>query len=296
MAVTKYASRMPRPPVETIADQLFFTTVFIETFTQTSRSTGTGFIINYPQGDQATPVLITNKHVFEGAGEAAFTLARDAGGEPANSGTRMTVTDFNRQSWVGHPDPAVDVAAMFFGTVLNAMTENKAPAFYRGFGPEQLLTQTDAEQLDAIEQITLIGYPNGLFDQSSMLPIARRGQTATPIFNNYNSLPAFLIDASVFPGSSGSPVVLYDRGTFTTRDGTTHIGSRLALLGVVAAVHTRQVNGVVQMISTGVATFDDMIDLGIVFKSSAIQECVFALFESVDLPLPTTAVPPQQLA
>lgn len=287
---------MPRPPVETIADQLFFTTVFIESFTQTSRSTATGFIINYPQGQQTNPVLVTNKHVFDGAAQVAFTMVRANGDEPATAGTRMAVTDFSTKTWVGHPDSGVDVAAMFFGGIINAMTDMGAPAFYRGFGAEQLASQDEVEQLDAIEQIMLVGYPNGLFDTASMLPIARRGQTATPIFNDYNRLPAFLIDASVFPGSSGSPVVLYDRGTFTTRDGATHVGSRFALLGVVAAVHTRQVNGIVQMINTATATFEDMIDLGIVFKSSAIQECVFALFENTGLPLPMSALSPDELA
>lgn len=289
---------MPRPPVETIADQLFYTTVFIESFTPTTRSTGTGFIINYPaENGQIRPVLITNKHVIQGAVEVAFTMpAAEETGEPAKRGTRMVLSGFNTNSWVGHPDAGVDVGVMFFAGILEAMSNNNAPAFYRAFEPEMLVTQETANSLDAIEDVTMIGYPNGLFDQSSMLPIARRGQTATPIFNDYNDLPAFLIDASVFPGSSGSPVMLYDRGTFTTRDGTTHIGSRMAVLGIVAAVHTRQVNGIVQMLNAGVATFDDMIDLGIVFKASAIQETVFTLFEANNIPLTSAIASPEELA
>lgn len=289
---------MTRPPVETIADELFYTTAFIESFTQTSRSTGTGFIINYPAGNGLwRPVMITNKHVLSGAQQLAITMpAAESDGQPANRGTRMTLTGFNANSWVGHPDSRVDIAAMFLVDVVNAMVSSGAAPFYRAFLPEQLATREGANSLDAIEQVMMIGYPNGLYDQASMLPIARRGQTATPIFNDYNNMPAFLIDASVFPGSSGSPVVLYDRGSYTTRDGTTHVGSRFALLGVVAAVHTRQVNGVVQMASAGVATFDDMIDLGIVFKASAIQEAVFALYEASGIPLPIATVAPEELA
>ncbi|WP_433875219.1 S1 family peptidase [Sinomonas atrocyanea] len=289
---------MVRPPVETIADQLFYTTVFIEAFAHESRLTGTGFIISYPaENGLKRPILITNKHVLNEAQQVAFTMpAEDGAGQPASRGTRMVVTDFSSRTWVGHPEAQVDIGAMFFAQILDAMNENGAPPFYRGFGPEQLVTQETANSLDAIEQVTMIGYPNGLFDQSSWLPIARRGQTATPIFNDYNDLPAFLIDASVFPGSSGSPVVLYDRGTFTTRDGTTHIGTRMAVLGVVASVHTRQVNGVVRLVNAGVATFDDMIDLGIVFKASAIQETVLALHEANGVALPATTAAPEDLA
>ncbi len=269
---------MTRPPVVTLADQMFYSTVHIESVAPTGTSTGTGFLVLYSKADGTSiPVLVTNKHVLQGARSVSFTLAGAKEGEPMPTGTRITIVDFGDESWFGHSDPRVDVATMPFAHVLQKMSDSGAPAFYRAFGSDLLLTRDQADQLDSIEGVTFIGYPNGLFDTASMLPIARRGQTATPIFNDYEGLPAFLIDASVFPGSSGSPVMIFDRGSFTTRDGTTHIGSRLYLAGVIAAVHTRRVHGEVQFASSAVASFDDMIDLGIVYKVSAIQECVDAM-------------------
>lgn len=290
-----YGNRMSRPPVSTIADQVFFSTVRIETAVPGGNSTGTGFIVLYDAGDGGHyPVLITNKHVLADAQEARFTLPRALPGAPdtpMNAGTQTIIPNFGLDSWVGHARADVDVAAMFFGPVIEEMTERGAPAFYRGFNSELLLTEHQSESLDSIEGVTFIGYPNGLFDTESMLPIARRGHTATPLFNDYQGMPAFLIDASVFPGSSGSPVLIYDRGSFTTRDGTTHIASRLHLAGVVAAVHTRTVNGEVVLASTATASFQDVIDLGIVFKASAIQECVDLLFQSAGITLPSAPSP-----
>jgi len=266
---------MPRPPVSTIADQLFYSTVHIESALPAGTSTGTGFLVHYTQADGFTiPILVTNKHVLAGASTVSFTLAGAKGDQPMTTGTRITVVDFDEYLWFGHTDPRVDVATMPFAQVLHQMADDGAPAFYRAFPSELLLTNEQADSLDSIESVTFVGYPNGLFDKASMLPIARRGQTATPIFNDYEGLPAFLIDASVFPGSSGSPVLIFDRGSFTTRDGDTHIGSRLHLAGVIAAVHTRKVHGQIEFTSTGTASFDDLIDLGIVYKASAIQECV----------------------
>lgn len=77
-----------------------------------------------------------------------------------------------------------------------------------------------------------------------MSPIARV-HAAPPIFNDDIGVPAFLIDALVFPGSSGSPAVLFDRGSYTLQNETTHFGSRM-LLG--EAMHTRLVNGVIEMV------------------------------------------------
>lgn len=52
----------------------------------------------------------------------------------------------------------------------------------------------------------IFGYPRGFYDRLNLLPVARRAITATPISVDYEGRPEFLMDASVFPGSSGSPV------------------------------------------------------------------------------------------
>lgn len=276
---------MQRPPVRTIADELFFVTVLIEAVTAHGISTGTGFLIQYPNDSLAILVLITNKHVFAGATEVTFSLVGSADGEPTSSPVRFKMDKFDSERWMGHPDPRVDIASMFFTPVVQGLTARNEAPFFRAFLPPQLLTADGANDLDSIEQVTFVGYPSGLFDTKSRSPIARRGHTATPIFNDYNGLPAFVIDGSVFPGSSGSPVVLYDRG-YTDRQGTTHLKTRFALLGVLAAVHTRRVTGRVEPVAAAAASFDDPIDLGIVFKASAIQECVAALFKAAHITWP----------
>lgn len=270
--------------VESVADQLFYTAVFIESFSSKGRATASGFLVSYPvltpsaQASGERIVLITNKHVFEGATEVAFSLIRQGAGGPIGGRTRIAVGDFNASTWVGHPDSGVDIAGMFFGAILTEMNRLGVPGFYRSFAPSQLATKDFVAELDSLETVTFVGFPSGLYDKKTFLPIARRGQTATPIFNDYNGLPAFLIDASVYPGSSGSPVVLLDTGSHQSRHGTLRLESRFSLLGVVAQVHTREVNGVVQA-SSGTATFKDPINLGIVFKASAIQETVINLYE-----------------
>lgn len=159
-----------------------------------------------------------------------------------------------------------------------------------------MLTSLQANDLDALECVTFVGYQNGLYDTHSFLPIARRGQTATPIQLNYRGAPALLIDASVFGGSSGRPVVLLDRGMYQTRSGGTVIGMRLILLGVLAAVHVRHTGGIVQDLpARQITVFDEALDLGIVFKARAIHECVKLLLARVGAEIVVGREPVQPL-
>jgi len=142
-------------------------------------------------------------------------------------------------------------------------------------------SQDQIERLDAIEPVTFIGYPNGIWDSKNFLPVARRGSTASPIQVDFEGTPRFLIDASVFGGSSGSPVFLFNQGMFTDKSGDTSIASRLLFVGVVAAVFFRtQFNQIVAVpIPTQtqpMARQQEMIDLGIVFKARTVVEAIEA--------------------
>jgi hypothetical protein len=107
--------------------------------------------------------------------------------------------------------------------------------------------------LDAVEEVLFIGYPCGIWDARNLLPIVRRGITATPIYIDFSGRKQFLIDASVFPGSSGSPVFIYNAGIYwDKKSGSTVVGHRLFFLGILSEVF--------QMVDTG-GSFLPQIDL-----------------------------------
>lgn len=60
----------------TVAEQLMHTTVRLECALADGRgSTGTGFFFSYLlDGDRSIPVIVTNKHVVEGARTGTFVL------------------------------------------------------------------------------------------------------------------------------------------------------------------------------------------------------------------------------
>ncbi len=104
----------------------------------------------------------------------------------------------------------------------------------------------------------------------------RRGVTATPLQIDYEGKQRFLVDASIFPGSSGSPVFICNSGGYANR-GNFNVGTRVYFLGVISAVLIRRESGSIDFVdipTTLTPTFSSvqMIDLGVVFKSSLVDQ------------------------
>lgn len=273
--------------VKTIAEQLFFTTVRIDTVTKAGLAgSGTGFFFAHKAGGQDYGFVVTNKHVVMGMREGALSFLQRRDMLPTlGNGFRLGIQDWE-QAWFGHPSPEVDIAICPFAPLETHIKQQyNVDLFYRYVMSDTIPTPQQVAELDAVESVTFIGYPNGVWDSKNMLPVARRGTTASPIEVDFENTPRFLIDASVFGGSSGSPVFILNQGAFATKDGGTAIGLRFYFVGVIAAVFFRtHLNQIVPVpIPTQVqpmAQQQEMIDLGIVFKARTVVETIEAFLKA----------------
>jgi hypothetical protein len=144
---------------------------------------------------------------------------------------------------------------------------------------DQSLVPTDAELADLtpLEDILVVGYPDGIIDRAHNIPVFRRGITATPVYIDFDNTKEFLIDAAIFPGSSGSPVLLYNQGMFANRQGTTVVGSRIKLLGIVWGVKINPVNGEISIVpaptqARTIVNSQVPNNLGVCVKTSRVLE------------------------
>ncbi len=260
--------------VETVAEQLLFSTLRIETDTKV----GTGFIINHQwSDDKRGPFLVTNRHVVDDTSGArlTFTLKADDADGPSLGRTHTVSLSQDAWKWTAHPSSDVDIAALPLAGLINHVTGNGVNLFYKGLDTEFIPEQAVLEDLDAIEEILFVGYPSGIYDHVHNLPVSRKGTTASPPSVDYNGQPVFLIDASVFPGSSGSPVLVLNNGLYVTRTGTQLGRNRLLLLGVLSEVMYREQDGSLEFRQTPasitpVVRTREMLDLGLVYKSRTI--------------------------
>lgn len=268
---------------DSVSEKLFFTTCRIEAASTDKSWVGTGFVYAVDTAAGFVHLVVTNRHVLLGAETVTvrFVGRADDGKPQLGRATEVTLLNFDEEIWVGHPNSEVDVAVMPLAQVLEDMSTRGAQPFFTAVTPEVCQGIGSNHRFDAIEDVSFVGYPAGLFDQVNFLPVVRRGSTATPIEVDYEGLPAFLIDAAVYPGSSGSPVFVVDRGFYSDRLGQeVTVGSRVVCLGVVAAVHTQETEAALSLLPASViAKFHQPIGLGIVYKATCFDECVQILLD-----------------
>jgi hypothetical protein len=232
-----------------VSEQLVHSTVRIEAISAAGDlATGTGFFFRLQEtGDTHVPVIVTNRHVVSDAQRIRFhmTLA-DVQGEPrygSHIPIEVTAAVMPRgRLWVGHPDPAIDLAMVFLAPVMRLADAQKIRLFYVTLDASLVPSDADLDALTAVEDILMIGYPNGIWDTTNNLPIVRKGVTATHPARSYCGRAEFMIDAACFPGSSGSPVFLFNAGTYYVKGRGSIIGARTKFLGVLYAgpQHTAQ--------------------------------------------------------
>lgn len=269
--------------VETAAEKLLFSTVRLKTEWHDKIKVGTCFVFQARKNGVNHNYLVTNRHLVRGANEGRlfFTISNRDLPDIGNEYEYFVGTDFASR-WHFHPIDHVDIAVMDMAEIFDTLSKYAINIFCCAISSNTIPKPEDISELDVIQNIMFMGYPDGLFDRRNLTPIVRQGVTATPLQLDYNGLPAFLIDASVFPGSSGSPVFYHDDGPYRNRAGSIVVRPpRALLLGIIAAVHVTRGTGAIIMPHEEDAvlrqTNEQMIDLGVVFKALAIMETINAI-------------------
>lgn len=260
------------------SEQLAFSTVRIECQTPAGQSTGTGFYFAFCRnGDGFIPAVVTNKHVVQGGvlGRFHIHLSPSDDSVPTSS-TSFDIPDFEKH-WIGHPDPDVDLCVMPINPLLQFSESQGKRLFFIPMGMDLIPNAEDLRNLMAIEEIVMIGYPNGIWDHVNNAPVFRRGSTATHPNSDYCGKKEFMIDAACFPGSSGSPVLLYNFGNFSDRNGNLVVGTRIKLLGILYAGPQHTASG--EIVITNVPTASKPVaisripnNLGLIIKSERLRD------------------------
>ncbi|MBE5090659.1 trypsin-like peptidase domain-containing protein [Bacillus thuringiensis] len=258
-----------------VLDQLAKVTVKISCDNGTS---GTGFFFNFEFNGKTVHTIITNRHVLEGVNSINIVFSTN----DYFSAMDRTVSKFTvnyseiQQNIIYHSDPDVDLCALIITTIIKHKIENELHFEISHLGMQHIPSDEELEGLRFVEELTMVGYPNGISDVKNNLPIFRRGTTATHPGVDFNGKLECVIDMTVTPGSSGSPVFIYNSDGYKQRNGNIIFGNeRLIFLGINKAVFTLGTLGEIIEIPSPtklMAHSNIGINLGIIVKSKAIYD------------------------
>jgi hypothetical protein len=256
--------------------------------TNGSAEIGTGFYYTFLSDlntNNAIPVIVTCKHVIANSniGILDFSLGKTNELGRLQPHFRVTLTNFESY-WIKHPDSNIDVAIMPIGSFLKNLAIDGKRLDWFSFKEGYLLTDQEVAQIGVFQNVKFIGYPIGISDELNNLPIVREGMTATDISIDYEGRKEFMIDAAVFPGSSGSPVVIAEQGIYSNIAGGLSSGNELYLLGILFAGPQYNDKGhiVIQNIPTSYETntlTSIPCNLGLVIKAEVLNDFRNILFK-----------------
>lgn len=106
-----------------------------------------------------------------------------------------------------HTDSEVDVAILRVDDLLRERMKPGKVYMTSSSVSEEDLPENKNISAEVADDVVIIGYPKGFYDEKNIFPIVKSGIIATRWGMNFNDMPVFLIDAKLFPGSSGSIVV-----------------------------------------------------------------------------------------
>lgn len=241
---------------------MFFMTTRITISSSTSQgeSIGTGFLVSVNmENEKSLTLLISNKHVFKNPKDTiVFTFNEELDeNTPDYGNTRRVLQEDFSHVYTEHPNSNIDLACIN----VSILSHVNPKIFHRAIA-ENLISDFQEELLVPGIDVWFIGYPQNRFDTVNNLPLLRKGSIASLPKIDFNSQKQFVIDAQVFPGSSGSPVFAVINGHYK-------------LVGVITSTMIRhgQLQAVPAVDSTTLGV-EQIIGLGMVIKSTELKALI----------------------
>lgn len=231
-----------------LSEMITYSTVLIHCkYSNGESGSGTGFIIDLcpnKENNTCVPAIITNDHVVANSIETVFEFCcADENGKPIDDKSCKIILRGDN-TWLHHPDSSVDLRCLGLADLLRELKRITLKFFYIPLETNLIPKHKNLDELSAMEDVVMIGYPIGLSDTYNHKPIIRRGITASHP-KKITKEKETLLDMACYPGSSGSPVFILNQGAYITREGIT-MGSRVYLLGVLYGGHEFNAQGVLQ--------------------------------------------------
>jgi len=258
-------------------------------------STGTGFFyqVTHPSTNAAKILIVTNKHVIVNAEVIHFVLSNapsvatlNEQHQPIGRHDQPIILSLAGSTFM-HPDPDIDLCGVDVTIPVGQVLQQGRQLRSMFLNSTWLPSPEDKRNLRDIEQVLVVGYPRGIWDEINNMPIARLGATATHPMAQYQGKKNFLVDVPAFSGSSGSPVFTYEAPMFRQPDGAFSPGTKVQFIGIVWGVIEPATSGELQIIEvpsalTTVPVIRMSLNLAIAVHAEEIRQLDELVFPGIN--------------
>lgn len=227
-----------------------------------------------PKGNLYRVYLVTNRHVFESQPQAVLRFNPKAGA-PAKS-YDLDLHDKNKsQLWSVHPKPEVDAAAIPIN--VNLLKE-EGIEFSFFCSDQHVMTHAlvTSEGLSEGDGLFVLGFPLGDVGGARNYVIVRHGVIARVRDMLAGASDWILVDATVFPGNSGGPVIIQPDAVAITG---TKSQNRAMLLGMVSGYVPYQDVAYSRQTNRPRVMFEENTGITLVVPFTHVSETVEAAYQ-----------------
>lgn len=191
---------------------------------------GTGFFVGKDAGpkNKVYPLLVTNKHVLKGKDCIVIRMKKVDSDELQVIDAPLKNKDGSLRYYI-HDLEKIDIAVLPLNAQYLVDNKYEFPCFNID---SNALTTSELRSKGAEEGsiIYMLGFPLGLVNNSSNMPLCRMGCISRMSETQINEQHNMLVDIQNFPGNSGSPIIT--RPEFVHITGTESL-EKSVLVGIV---------------------------------------------------------------
>ena len=191
---------------------------------------GTGFFVGKysEQRGKVYPLLVSNRHVYEDKDSIVIRMKKKDSEELKELDAPLKNNDGSLR-YITHESHDIDIAVLPLSA---QFIENNSFDFPCLNIDKNAMSSSELRTNGADEGtiIYMLGFPMGLVNISSNLPICRMGCISRMSENQIREQHNLLVDIQNFPGNSGSPII--SRPEFVSIAGTPSL-TRSVLIGIV---------------------------------------------------------------
>lgn len=241
---------------------------------------GSGFIVGRLIDSESSEkiyntFLVTNKHVIQNKASIIIRFNDLRGGQVLDYSVDLVVN--GREIWIGHPSPDIDVATFLINA--RVLKENNAEfSFFQLEEHTMCVADMIAEGVSEGDGIFILGFPMGIVAPQRKHVITRVGAIARirDVLDGHQL--NYLVDANIFPGNSGGPVVI--RPDINSIGETKSI-NRAALIGIVKSYVPYNDVAISQQTGNPRVIFEENSGLALVETVDSVKETVEICFAAI---------------